>query len=233
MNLKNSRLLVVAAHPDDDILGCGGTLSLAKSLKSKIKILYLSEGVSARFGIGNEESKESLRARKIRKQECINSLKVLGVKNYVFEERYSTKFDTYPLYDLIQSIEREIKLFKPTIIFTHNPSEVNIDHRLTYEAVEVATRPKFKSTVKEIYSFEIVCSGGWKFYKNFSPTTFVDISKHFSSKLKSWKHYKNERQKFPFPRSREGLEALAKYRGMQSYFKYAEAFKLEREIVGS
>ena len=78
-------------------------------------------------------------------------------------------------------------------------------------------RPKKNSSLKAIYSFEIVCSGGWKFYKNFSPTTYVDISKFFSKKLKSWKKYKNETKSFPFPRSKEGLETLAKYRGMQSF----------------
>ena len=231
MNLKSSRLLVIAAHPDDDVLGCGGTMAKAKALNSKIKILYLGEGVSSRFGIGNENSKQSLKAREIRKKECIKSLKVLDIKSYVFEERYCTRFDEYPLLNLVKSIEREINKFKPTIIFTHNPSEVNIDHRLTYQAVEVATRPNSNSPVKEVYSFEIVCSGGWKFLKQFSPTTYVDITKFFNKKLKSWNKYKNEAKKFPFPRSREGLEVLAKYRGMQSSFKYAEAFKLERELI--
>lgn len=231
MNLKNSKILVVAAHPDDDVLGCGGTIAKAKALNSKIKILYLGEGVSSRFGIGNENSKQSLKAREIRKKECIKSLKELDIKNFVFEERYCTRFDEYPLLNLVKSIEREINLFKPNMVFTHNPSEVNIDHRLTYEAVEVATRPNLNSSVKEVYSYEIVCSGGWKFYKNFSPTTYVDITKFFTKKLKSWSHYKNETKNFPFPRSRQGLETLAKYRGMQSYFKYAEAFRLERELV--
>jgi len=232
MKLKNSRILVVAAHPDDDILGCGGTLVKAKSLNAKIKILFLGEGVSSRFGIGNERSNMSLKAREIRQIECKKSLKVLGINNFVFEERFCTQFDTYPMLDIVQSIERQIKFFKPNLIFTHNPSEVNIDHKITYNAVEVAARPKKNSSLKEVYSFEIVCSGGWKFYKNFSPTTYVDITKYLNKKLKSWEQYKNESKPFPFPRSREGLETLAKYRGMQSYFKFAEAFKLEREIVG-
>lgn len=231
MNLKNSRLLVVAAHPDDDILGCGGTLAKAKSMNAKIKILFLGEGVSARFGIGKENSEISLKAKNIRESECRNSLKVLGIEDYIFEQRLCTQFDKYPLLNIVKSIEKQIDEFKPNLVFTHNSSEVNIDHRITYEAVEVASRPKKNSSLKAIYSFEIVCSGGWKFYKNFSPTTYVDISKFFSKKLKSWKKYKKETKSFPFPRSIEGLEALAKYRGMQSFFKYAEAFKLERELI--
>ena len=231
MNLKNSRILVVAAHPDDDILGCGGTLLKAKSLKTKIKILYLGEGVSSRFGIGKENSIASLKAREVRKKECLNSLKVIGVNDYVFEERFCTRFDEYPLLDLVKSIEREISKFKPTLIFTHNQSEVNIDHKLSYDAVEVASRPKKNCSIKKVYSFEIVCSGNWKFNKSFSPTTYVDISNFIDKKLKSWRIYKSESKKFPFPRSDEGLKTLARYRGMQSYLKYAEAFKLEREYL--
>ena len=231
MNLKNSKILVVAAHPDDDVLGCGGTIAKAISLKSKIKILFLGEGVSARFGIGNENRKKSFDARKKRNIECKNSLKILGVNDYIFEERFCTQFDTYPLLNIVKSIENQISIFKPNLVFTHNPSEVNIDHRITHSAVEVATRPKKNSFIKGVYSFEIVCSGNWKFNKNFSPTTYVDISKFMKRKLKSWEQYKNETKNFPFPRSREGLKVLAKYRGMQSYLKYAEAFKLERELV--
>lgn len=231
MNLKNSRILVVAAHPDDDVLGCGGTIARAISLKSKIRILFLGEGVSARFGIGNENKKKSLDARKKRNLECKNSLKILDVNDYIFEERFCTQFDTYPLLNIVKSIENQINIFKPKLIFTHNPSEVNIDHRITYNAVEVATRPKNNSFIKEVYSFEIVCSGNWKFNKKFIPTTYVDISKFIEKKLKSWAEYKNETKNFPFPRSREGLKVLAKYRGMQSYLQYAEAFKLERELV--
>ena len=142
-----------------------------------------------------------------------------------------TRFDEIPLLNIVQSIEKQIKLFKPSIIFTHNTSEVNIDHQITYKAVEVASRPRKSLSIKEIYSFEIVCSGNWTFNKSFSPTTYVDISKFFKKKIKAWGQYKNEADKFPFPRSNKGLEILAKYRGMQSFLEYAEAFKLEREIL--
>ena len=231
MILKNSKILVVAAHPDDDLLGCGGTLIKALSLKASIKILFLGEGVSSRFDFGHENSKESIKAKKKRMQECINSLNFIGIKNYVFEDRFCTRFDELPLLNLVKSIEREILLFKPTLIFTHNVSEVNIDHQITYKAVEVATRPTKKLSVREIYSFEVVCSGNWTFNKSFVPTTYVDISKEFKKKLKAWSFYKNETKPFPFPRSKKGLETLAKFRGMQSFLNYAEAFKLEREII--
>lgn len=231
MILKNSKILVVAAHPDDDILGCGGTLAKAISLKAKIKILFLGEGVSSRYKFGEEDKLKVLNAQNIRKRECINSLKVLGIKDYVFENRLCTRFDELPLLDLVKSVEKSIQQFKPTIIFTHNKSEVNIDHKLTYDAVEVATRPSKKSSLKEIYSFEIVCSGNFTFEKKFSPTTYVNISKFFKKKIKSIKQYKNENKNFPHPRSIMGVEILARYRGMQSSSNFSEAFKLERELV--
>ena len=166
MKLKNSKILVVAAHPDDDILGCGGTLAKAINLSAKIKILFLGEGVTSRFKLGSENNPATIKAKNKRKQECTDSLKVLGINQFVFEERLCTRFDELPLLNLVKSIEREIKLFKPSIILTHNKSEVNIDHKLTYNAVEVACRPIKKSFIKQIYSFEIVCSGNWKFEKN-------------------------------------------------------------------
>ena len=231
MNLKNSKILVIAAHPDDDILGCGGTLAKAINLKAKVKILFLGEGVSSRFNFGLENSIRSKQSNDKRNKECIESLKVLGIKDYIFESRLCTRFDELPLLNLVKSVEREIKSFKPNIIFTHDRSEVNIDHKLTHDAVEVACRPVNKKFLKQVYSFEIVCSGNWKFEKNFSPNTYVDISKFFKKKIKSWNKYKNENKIFPHPRSNIGLETLAKYRGMQSCTLFAEAFRLEREIV--
>jgi LmbE family N-acetylglucosaminyl deacetylase len=231
MNLEKKKILVVAAHPDDDILGCGGTLAKAVSLKAKVKIIFLGEGVSSRFDSGEENTVRSKKANEIRTRECIESLKVIGIKNHIFENRLCTRFDELPLLNLVKSIEREIKSFRPNVIFTHNRSEVNIDHKLTYDAVEVACRPINKKFLKQVYSFEIVCSGNWKFEKNFSPTTYVDITKFFKKKLISWSKYKNENNKFPHPRSKLGIETLARYRGMQSDNLFAEAFMLEREII--
>ncbi len=231
MILKNSRILVVAAHPDDDVLGCGGTLAKAKSLNANIKILYLGEGVTSRFNDEDLNSKKVKKAQIIRKNECINSLKTLGIDQYIFENRLCTRFDELPLLNLVKSIETVIKKFKPTLILTHNNSEVNIDHKLTYEAVEVATRPNKKTSIKQVYSFEIICSGNWKYYKTFSPSTYIDISKFFKKKLEAWSKYKKENNKYPHPRSNKGLEILARYRGLQSFLELAEAFKLEREIL--
>ena len=230
MDLKNKNILIVAAHPDDDLLGCGGTIIKAIKYGSKIKILFLGEGVSSRFNDLKNKENVYKKASDKRYNECKNSLKILGVKDYIFEERLCTRFDELPIGTIVKSIEREIELTSPQIILTHHHSDVNIDHNITHKAVEIATRPNNKTKHLSVYSFEIVCSSNFSFFKNFSPTTYIDISKEINKKVKAWNCYINETKKFPFPRSKEGLITLAKYRGMQSYLKFAEAFKLEREI---
>ena len=121
--------------------------------------------------------------------------------------------------------------FKPTILLTHNPSEVNIDHRATYEAVEVACRPTRPFVPKQIYTFEIVCSGNWTFETSFKPNVVVDVSAFWEKKLAAWHCYSGEVRPFPFPRSDTGLETLARYRGMQAALDKAEAFRLMRAVV--
>lgn len=230
MNLKNKNILIIAAHPDDDILGCGGTIAKAIKNDSKIKILFLGEGVSSRFNdISN--NKDFKLSSKARYDECKQSLKTLGVDDYIFENRLCTRFDEIPLLNIVKSVEREIDNFSPDIVFTHNNADVNIDHNITHKAVEIATRPNNLSKHMSVYTFEIICSTNHAFAKKFIPTSYVDISKEIDQKLKAWSCYKNETKDFPFPRSEEGLITLAKFRGIQSFLKFAEAFKLEREII--
>jgi LmbE family N-acetylglucosaminyl deacetylase len=108
---------------------------------------------------------------------------------------------------------------------------VNIDHLLTYNAVEVACRPTRSVVPNEIYGFEVVCSGSWKFDSSFIPNVFIDIERFWGEKLDAWKCYEGEDRPFPFPRSVEGLETLARYRGMASNLRFAEAFRLLRKVV--
>jgi LmbE family N-acetylglucosaminyl deacetylase len=224
---SNDKILVVAAHPDDEVIGCGGTILKAIELGCSVSVIFLGEGVSARYP-GKELSKETLRARNIRENECKKSLKVLGIKDYQFGSLLCARFDVYPLIEIVRTIEKKINSFKPTIIFTHNVNEVNVDHGLTYKAVEIATRPFKKNFLRSIYSFEIVCSGNFVYTNNFSPNVYVDIKKFWKKKILAFKSYKNEIRKYPFPRSIKGLEIQARYRGLQSGHELSEAFKLER-----
>lgn len=231
MIFKDTRLLVIASHPDDEVLGCGGTLLKALDQGAEIRIVFLGEGISARFPIGQYDSDDFREQSRKRRREAENALKVMEIQDVHYGERLCTQFDTYPFLSIVKEIEGFMHLFKPDIVFTHNPSEVNIDHKVTYEAVEVACRPVNDYTPKEVYTFEIVCSGNWKFQPYFQPNVFVDISKYWEKKLKAWSCYENERRPFPFPRSDEGLEALSRFRGMASGMEKAEAFYLARKII--
>jgi LmbE family N-acetylglucosaminyl deacetylase len=228
---KNTKLLVVVAHPDDETLGCGGVILKAKEAGATVAVLFLGEGVSARFSIDEYHSDEFKEQTKKRMKEAEQALKVLGVDEYKFSKRLCTQFDTYPLLDLVKEIESYMQFFKPTIILTHNESEVNIDHKITYNAVEVACRPTRSFTPNEIYSFEIICSGSFKFLSSFHPNVYIDIEKYWNKKIEAWSCYEGESKEFPFPRSNEGLKILSGYRGLSSGLKLSEAFRLERMIV--
>jgi len=227
---KSSKILVLAAHPDDDVLGCAGTLAKALKNKAQIKIIFFGEGVTARYQAGKENSDNALKAIRVREGEAKKALKILKIKDYKFGDKHCTKFDQYPLAVFIKEIESEIKNYAPDIIFTHNNRDLNIDHSIIHKATMVACRPSAKSSIKNIYSFEVPCSSNWIFEDKFNPNVFVDIATTIRLKQNAFSQYKNENRPFPFPRSKIGLDTLAKFRGMQSGLKFAEAFKLERSI---
>ena len=173
--MKNKRILVIAAHPDDEILGCGGTISKLKN-ENFIEVLFMTNGVSAR---GNNK-KQILRRRKA----CLNLFKHLSLpipKNFNFPDN---AMDKIPLLKIVKKIEQKIKDYRPDTIITHYSHCLNIDHKITYEAVITACRPLIGSSVKKILSFEIPSSTDWALYKgkNFQPNYFIDISKHLKNK---------------------------------------------------
>jgi LmbE family N-acetylglucosaminyl deacetylase len=227
---KNSKVLIVAAHPDDEVLGMGGTIARFKKMGAEIIVQFLGEGISARFEKAEFNNWDYQQATKIRKRGAEKALEFLGVSKVIFGEHNCCRFDNIELLDLVKEIERSIDIYRPTDLFTHNPLEVNIDHRITYRAVETAVRPKPNTLLTSIYGFEIVCSGNWSFDGQFKPTSYVDISSEIEAKLSAWNFYEGEERPFPFPRSVEGLETLAKFRGLQSGLLRAEGFQVFREI---
>ena len=225
---KGARILVVAAHPDDEVLGCGGTLLKAISLGAEVMVQFMGEGVSARFPYGDYDNEDFINQTRVRTEGALKALGMLGIREYLFGERLCCQFDKYPILSLVKDIEQAVTHFRPDIVLTHNPIEVNIDHRITYEAVEVACRPARESSPSQIYTFEIPCSGSWSFQSAFKPNVFVDISDFWDQKLLAWASYEGESRPFPFPRSVEGLRTLAQYRGMMSGLRLAEAFRVAR-----
>ena len=227
----DSKILLILAHPDDEVLGAAGLILKAKSSGANVKIVWLGEGVSARFSKEQFNSKEFLKATSIRKEGAIKAMEVLGVSDYEFGDWYCLRFDQIPFLDITKKIESEILSFTPDLLITHNPVEVNLDHIITFKAVEAATRPIKGNLVPTIWGCEIPCSGRWTLETKFVPNIYVEIDDFIEMKILAWSKYEGEARKFPFPRSDEGLLTLAKYRGMEAGVNYAEAFKSWRQLL--
>jgi LmbE family N-acetylglucosaminyl deacetylase len=225
--MKNN-ILVVVAHPDDEALGCGGTIAKHILKGDTVNLIVLSNGEDSRVNKKNLQNKIKLRNYALQ-----NSSKILGI-NKIFKFDFpDNKFDTIPLLDLIQTIEPLIKKIKPDIIYTHYINDLNIDHQIVALSINTICRPSFiKKMPKKIYSFEILTSTELNYtnLNQFNPNYFVDITKTFKLKIKAIKQYKSEIMNFPNGRSIKGVEVLSNYRGLSCGFKNAEAFVLLKEI---
>jgi LmbE family N-acetylglucosaminyl deacetylase len=222
------KVLVVAAHSDDEVLGCGGTIAkLAQG--NDVYTLLLGEGVTSR-DIPEEQKKQAV--NQLRK-EAEDANKKLNVKKVFFENFPDNRFDTVPLLDIVKVIERYIQKIGPEAVYTHHAGDLNIDHQIVHRAVITAARPVGDYSVKKIMLFEILSSTEWgriNPYNSFVSNTYVDISKTISVKLEAMRCYKSEIRKYPHPRSLEGIKLLAQKRGLEVGLKFAEAFCLVRSI---
>lgn len=220
------KILIIAAHPDDETLGCGGTIAYHRNKNHKIKIIFLSDGVTSRNKFKNSEIKKRLDSAK---KACLE----LGVKDLEFNSFPDNMFDSIPLIEIVKIIENVILKFKPNIIYTHSSYDLNIDHQITNRATMTAARPINNNYLSEIYSFEILSSTEWSINRNnsFKPNHFVEISKFMDLKIKAIKKYSSELRNEPHPRSVSMIKSLAKIRGSSCGVKFAEAFMLERKIL--
>ena len=231
MNLtKKDKVIIFAAHPDDEVLGCGGTIAKLRKKGVQVYIYFFAEGISSRYKSNKVKSLIVKKKIKERNKNALNALKVLNVnkKNIFFENLECCKLDTYGLLYLTKKAEEIIKKVRPSTILTHSPNDINNDHILVNEAVLAAIRPLPKSTVKRILFFEVMSSSEWNTLKVFKPNVFSDITSFFNTKIKSLMNYKNEIYKNNHPRSKHGVTGLAIYRGSQISVKYAEGFQLFR-----
>ena len=226
-NKIKEKYLVVAAHPDDEVLGCGGTIKKLSLKGNKVYILFLSNGVSSR------RSPTLFEDIKLRKRSAISACKILGTEKPFFENVEDNEFDKKSLLTITKIVEKYISKIKPKVIITHSNTDLNLDHRITNKAVVTACRPQKSSFVKSLLFFEILSSTEWNFsdqknsnsQKNFfKPNYFENITKTIDKKILAMKSYKAELRSWPHPRSIEGIKTLAKYRGMSSGLNFAEAF---------
>jgi LmbE family N-acetylglucosaminyl deacetylase len=234
------KVLVIAAHPDDEVLGMGGTIKKLTQTGHNVKIVIMATGITSRRSENYKNSQTYVANPKILKKmdiqikqlqkDAIRSSKILGVKDIEFEDFPDNELDTISNLEITKKIEKIISVFNPDTIFTHSKFDINVDHRSLYNATITATRPRNKSNVKDVISFEVPSSTEWDFPSQFSPNIFVDISKELPFKLKALKQYKTEIEKFPHPRSLESVEIISKRWGTVSGFNAAEAFSLVRQL---
>ncbi len=225
------KVLIVAAHPDDEVLGCGGTISRFASEGCEVYTLILGEGITSRDASRDRHKREE-EIRELKKQ-AEEANKILGVKKIHTFDFPDNRFDTVALLDIIKVIEKVKKDVGPDLVFTHFHGDLNIDHQLTFKAVMTACRPTKGDSVKEIYSFEIPSSTEWNEASSktyFMPDYFVNINKSLEIKINALKEYETELRDFPHPRSLKAVELNAKHWGVKMGFEAAEAFKTIRII---
>jgi len=219
MKIKK-KILVVVAHSDDDILGCGATIAKHRYAGDLVRIIFMTNGVSAR-------SKSNMAIRR-RKTATKNACKKIDVDDFKIFDFPDNRMDSVDLLEVIKSIEAEVRQFSPEIIYTHHRSDLNVDHRIVHQAVITAVRPLPDQCVNEIRAFEVLSSTEWSFNSTsvFTPNLFVDITDFIEIKIDAFETYSDEIRTFPHPRSIKSIKALAITRGAQIGFKYAEAFDL-------
>lgn len=219
----NNHILIIAAHADDEVLGCGGTIARHIADGDDVTVVYMTDGISARENNTNTD-------KLVRNQTAIKAMQYLKVNNIKQFKFPDNKMDTVPLLDVVKEIEKIIFELQPNIIYTHFSHDLNVDHRITHNAVMTACRPQKNSSVKEIYTFEVLSSTEWNSTSSpqFTPQCIIDITNFWPQKLEAIKFYQNEMRTFPHSRSYECLEALATLRGATHGFEKAEAFFIER-----
>ena len=215
-----SKILIVAAHPDDEVLGCGGTIAkYAKSLHT-VHVLFMSTGCGARKGMDTKR----------RVAEAKTAANLLGITVCRWAGFPDNEFDTVSRLVLAQTIEESIRIDAPEVIYTHTYHDINIDHQRTNEATLIATRPVNGCPVRVVYGFEVASATEWQYNHRFWPTVYVDIGDVWERKLQALKAYESELRGEEHPRSLTGIEVMARARGQTVGLKYAEAFELIREI---
>tara|TARA_B100000963_G_C22638321_1_gene678889 strand:- start:1380 stop:2063 length:684 start_codon:yes stop_codon:yes gene_type:complete len=222
-------ILVLAAHPDDEILGCGGTIAKYVSQGYFVHVAFISDGVFSRQGDADELAKEL----ELRRSAARSALSALGVSSISFGEFPDNRLDTVATIEVAQVIEALITEYQPNIVLTHHFGDVNVDHKMVHEATVVACRPQPNFCVKSILCYEVASSTEWQLsgkLQDFCPNYFVDISSFLDQKIRSLRHYEFEMRASPHPRSIESIKHLAHWRGATVGVDSAEAFMVGRMI---
>lgn len=229
----NKKVLVVAAHPDDEVLGCGATIAKHVRNGDEVHVLILAEGVTSRDTVRDRErhSQELLSLQASAQR--ANAL--LGVKSVAFGSFPDNRMDSVDLLDIVKVIEEVKEKVKADVIYTHHYGDVNVDHQVISRAVVTACRPLPDNQIKTILFFEVPSSTEWQaasLAMTFQPNWFVEVNELLALKLGALKAYESEMRPWPHPRSIAAVEHLAKWRGATIGADAAEAFTLGRHMWG-
>jgi LmbE family N-acetylglucosaminyl deacetylase len=233
------RILVLVAHPDDEVLGMGGTILRHAQKGDYIKVIYFTTGITSRrstdyrnntlYEQNEKKIKSTQKQIEDLRKDAKKSCKILRVNDIEFYDFPDNEMDSIPLLKIIKTVEKEIAETKPDRVYTHHHHDLNIDHRTVFNAVLTACRP-VGSTVKELITFEVSSSTEWNYPTHFNPNYFVNIKTQLSSKISAMQAYKNEIRNFPHPRSAKNLRNIAERWGSVSGNVASEAFEIIRKI---
>lgn len=229
--MSRKSVLVVAAHPDDEVLGCGGTIARLADEGHDVHVLIVGEGVTSRGQARGREMKTEELSELERCARAANA--ILGGASLKLCDFPDNRMDSVNMLDVVKLVEGEISRHLPQILLTHHRGDVNIDHGVIHEAVVAASRPQPGQTVRQLLFFEVASSTEWRppaSGTSFSPNCFCDIERFLSRKLDALKEYSAEIRAFPHPRSLEGAEYLARWRGATVGCRAAEAFEVGRFV---
>lgn len=219
------QILIIAAHPDDEVLGCGATAARLAQEGHCVTPVIICENATVRYKTDMQEYLEDC-AKK--------SASILGLSEPVFLRMPDQKLDTYSALEMAQTLEKVIKKMTPQMIFTHHGGDINKDHQIIFDATLVATRPTPANQVVTVYTYETISSTEWAYsdyYARFNPNTFFDVTKTLKLKLEAFQQYTSELREYPHPRSLQGIEIRAKDWGSRVGVQAAEAFQLIRNII--
>ena len=230
---KNNDVLIIAAHPDDEVLGCGGTMVKHMQNGDDVHVLILAEGMTSRDATRNRDGRLDDLITLADTAKKAND--IIGGTSLHLHDFSDNRMDSLDLLDVVKVVEGFIEKYQPSIVYTHHRGDVNIDHTVIHDAVIAATRPQPGHCVKTLLFFETASSTEWRPAQSltaFNPNWFVDITGDaLQKKLQALEAYTTEMRAFPHPRSVKALDYLAKWRGASIGCEAAEGFMLGRQII--
>lgn len=218
------KALIIAAHPDDEVLGCAGIIAKMRNSGIDPYVLIMTNGAAGRYP-GS--------MRRTLKECAKKANKMLGTKKVFFENLPNQRLDDIPFIKVIRTIEGRLEAIKPEAVFTHHAGDLNKDHRIINTATMTAVRPLPGGCVRRVYAYLVPSSSEWNMVEGeniFIPNTFVDIKEELELKIEAMKAYKSECREYPHPRSPEAIRVYSAYWGLIAGLEYAEPFKLIRDI---